>query len=181
MDPTTPEAAGGELAGEAVENGGWPAEPTGGEPFPLHAGLRQLWLVQGIVLALALGLPACIAALASGRWLLLPLVPIAGAVTVALALRYGAAWQRRYRCVLLPDGLLLQHGVWWRAEVFVPRARVQHTEVHEGPLLRRLGMANLKVFTAGTRMAELEVRWLPHPSALQLRDRLLARHGHDAV
>ena len=63
----------------------------------------------------------------------------------------------------------------------MPRARVQHTEVHEGPLLRRFGMAALKVFTAGTRMAELEVRWLPRAAAMELRDRLLDRHGRDAV
>jgi membrane protein YdbS with pleckstrin-like domain len=158
-----------------------PAEPSPGESFALHGSLRRLWLLHATIYALGFGAPALVMLTATGRWLLLPAVPALAGAFVWLYFRYAAAWARRYHCALLPDGLLIRHGVWWRVEVFVPRARVQHTEVHEGPLLRRLGMANLKVFTAGTRMAELEVRWLPQPSALLLRDRLLDRHGHDAV
>ena len=154
---------------------------TGGDEFPLHPALPRLWLLQGAGLAAAGAAAACLALLTAGAWWLLPAAPPVAAALLWAGLRYRRAWARRYRCALLPDGLLLRHGVWWRREVFVPRARVQHTEVHEGPLLRRFGMAALKVFTAGTRMAELEVSWLPRASAIELRDRLLDRHGDDAL
>ena len=155
--------------------------PLEGDTFALHPDLPRLWLMQGAALCAAAAATACLWLLAAGLWWLLPAVPLLAAALLWAGLRYRRAWARHYRCALLPDGLLIHHGVWWRREVFVPRARVQHTEVHEGPLLRRFGMATLKVFTAGSRMAELEVRWLPRAAALELRDRLLDRHGHDAV
>ena len=129
--------------------------------------------MQGAVLAAAGTVTACLWLLVSGLWWLLPAVPALAAALLWAGLRYRRAWLRRYRCLLLPDGLRLRDGVWWRREVFVPRARVQHTEVHEGPLLRRFGMAALKVFTAGTRMAELDVRLAAFE---QDTAALLARH-----
>jgi hypothetical protein len=95
--------------------------------------------------------------------------------------RYLAAYAARFRCRLLLDGLWIERGVYWRRETFVPRARVQHTDVNQGPLARRFGIAELKVFTAGTQAAEIEVDGLAHADALALRDRLLGRGGADGV
>ncbi len=75
----------------------------------------------------------------------------------------------------------MTRGVWWRNESFVPRSRIQHTDVNQGPLARRLGIASLLVHTAGTHLAHLGVNGLPHEAAIELRDRLLNRDGRDAV
>jgi membrane protein YdbS with pleckstrin-like domain len=179
-DAATPGAA------EALDASGFDApsfdaSSLEGEEFPLHPRLRRLWLLQAVIATAALSVPLAGGLLLSGRWWLLPLVPVLALVVVLASALYATAWSRRFRCLLLADGLLLRRGVWWRSEVFVPRARVQHTELHEGPLLRQLGMAALRVFTAGTRVAELGVTGLPRESALRLRDRLLDRHGDDAL
>ena len=63
----------------------------------------------------------------------------------------------------------------------MPRARIQHTDVDEGPIARRFGIATMKVFTAGSEVSELEIDGLSRADALALRDRLLGRTGADGV
>lgn len=76
---------------------------------------------------------------------------------------------------LADDGLLLRRGVWWQHQIFVPRARIQHTDVTVGPVARRYGLATLVVHTSGTRTQNLDVEGLTPPQALALRERLLQR------
>lgn len=76
---------------------------------------------------------------------------------------------------LADDGLLLRRGVWWQHQMFVPRARIQHTDVTVGPVARRYGLATLVVHTSGTRTQKLDVEGLTPPLALALRERLLKR------
>jgi hypothetical protein len=114
------------------------------------------------------------------------LLPAAALALAALLLalwmrRYLAAYAARFRCRLLLDGLWIERGVYWHRETFVPRARAQHTDVNQGPLARRYGIAELKVFTAGAQVAEIEVDGLAHADALALRDSLLGRGGADGV
>ena len=159
-----------------------PSPDTGeGEHFPLHPRAPTLWLAQSVF---GLAIPALLAAagaLVAGRWGLAAAVPGLAVALVVASWAYGRAFFRRFRCRLLPDGLLIERGVWWRSETFVPRARIQHTDVEEGPLQRNLGMATLEVYTAGTHVSRLAVHGLARDAALRLRDRLLGRGGHDAL
>lgn len=157
-----------------------PVDPDG-EPFPLHPRAPALWLAQSIAGIVAMGVPATLGALLAGAWLLLAAIPLLAAALVVASAGYGRAYLRHFRCRLLADGLLIERGVWWRSETFVPRARIQHTDVEEGPLQRRLGMATLEVYTAGTHASRLAVHGLGRDAALRLRDRLLGRGGHDAL
>ncbi|MBK8285885.1 MAG: PH domain-containing protein [Ahniella sp.] len=88
---------------------------------------------------------------------------------------HGGASFRHYRVQHLPDGLLVHRGVFWQSETFVPKSRIQQTEVNQGPLDRRWGMAKLNVHTAGTRLENIKVSGLHHGDALALRDALLDR------
>ena len=63
----------------------------------------------------------------------------------------------------------------------VPRSRVQHTDVSQGPLERRYGVGTLVIHTAGTDDAVVTQRGLTHGTALAIRDHLLPREGPDAV
>ncbi len=153
----------------------------GPREFPLHPQHARLWFWQSVLTAAVIALPSLIALSVLFRWKG-SLLAIAFALLVArLMIAYGHAYARRFRCALLDDGLLIEQGVFWRRQTFVPRARVQHTDVDQGPLERALGMATLKVFTAGTHEVKLQVEGIGRDSALQLRDALLARHGHDGV
>ena len=149
--------------------------------FALHPRAVELWRWTAWGWVAALATPGTAGLAFAGN----PLPALALALTallVALWLRrYLAAYAARFRCRLLLDGLWVERGVYWRRETFVPRARVQHTDVNQGPLARRFGIAEVKVFTAGTHMAEIEVDGLAHADALALRDRLLGRGGADGV
>jgi len=57
----------------------------------------------------------------------------------------------------------------------VPRSRIQHTDVTQGPYERRFGLATLVVYTAGTEHASIPIEGLSHETALAFRDALLAR------
>jgi len=85
----------------------------------------------------------------------------------------GARWHRT-RFLLDGDALRIRRGLFWRSETLVPRSRVQHTDVNRSPLDRRLGLASLKVYTAGTRLAHVSLEGLPAERAVELRDALVA-------
>jgi membrane protein YdbS with pleckstrin-like domain len=78
-------------------------------------------------------------------------------------------------------GLEIRNGVYWRAVINVPRSRVQHTDVSQGPVERRYGLATLTIHTAGTEDASVALSGLPHETALAIRDHLLPRELPDAV
>jgi uncharacterized protein len=79
------------------------------------------------------------------------------------------------------SGMEIREGVVWRTVTNVPRSRVQHTDVSQGPLERRFGVATLVIHTAGTDAAVVSLHGLTHETALAIRDHLLPREGPDAV
>lgn len=80
-----------------------------------------------------------------------------------------------------PQGIEIRKGVVWRKVINVPRSRVQHTDVSQGPLERRYGLGTLVIYTAGTDHARIDLSGLDHGTALLIRDHLLAGEGTDAV
>jgi hypothetical protein len=157
-----------------------PATPAPGE-YRLHPRVRDVWFWQAVVFASVACAPGAIIGPLLGSWLWLPVAVLAATLIVRLLRAYGGAYVARFRCRLLPDGLMVLRGVWWHSETFVPRARVQHTDVTQGPIARRFGLATLKVYTAGTHVGEISVEGLARADAITLRDELLGRHGRDAV
>jgi uncharacterized protein len=79
------------------------------------------------------------------------------------------------------DGIEIRRGVYWRVVVNVPRSRVQHTDVSQGPLERRYGLGTLVIYTAGTDHAKVELAGLEHATALRIREHLLPGAAGDAV
>jgi uncharacterized protein len=72
-------------------------------------------------------------------------------------------------------------GVFWRTVTTVPRSRVQHTDVSQGPLERRWGLGTLVIYTAGTDHARVTLAGLEHSRALRIREHLLPSGESDAV
>ena len=76
-------------------------------------------------------------------------------------------------------GIAIQRGVLWRSHVSLPRIRIQHTDLSQGPLQRRYGIATLTFYTAGNRFTTIELPGLAFDVAAGLRDALLAEaEGH---
>jgi membrane protein YdbS with pleckstrin-like domain len=151
--------------------------PADGEEFRLDPALPRLWTMIGLIVVVPPATAGVVLTAVFGLWLVLPAIVLV-ATLLPLGIRsYGRRYVATFRCVLGELGLFVERGVWWRSQTFVARHRVQHTDVDQGPLARRFGLATLKVFTAGSQSSEIQVEDLRHADALQLRDALLERHG----
>ena len=154
---------------------------------PRYVDLQQQvgWIVAGVVSSILLiGLAVFALATQPGVWVLLAalaatVVIIAGLVW--LAVRWPSIEYERASYVLDDRGLEIRRGVVWRRVINVPRSRVQHTDVSQGPLERSHGLGTLVVYTAGTAHAQVDLPGLEHATALRIRDHLLPRELADAV
>lgn len=117
----------------------------------------------------------------AGRLLRAGAVVVVIAATGALSWSWPAAVHAHTTYRIGGDGLEILRGVWWRRMIHVPRSRIQHTDVSQGPLERRFGLATLHVFTAGTANAEVALAGLAHDDATTIRDQLLAGTDDDVV
>lgn len=103
------------------------------------------------------------------------------AALVAYAWKYPLARYRHLRYRVDDVGITIRDGVFWRASSALPRVRIQHTDVSQGPLQRRYGVADLKLYTAGSRYTCIVLPGLEHTEALALRNELQRRADEDAV
>jgi membrane protein YdbS with pleckstrin-like domain len=108
---------------------------------------------------------------------LLPPGIIAGPVLlIALVLiiripvtRYNA---RGYQ--ISADRLRVVRGLLFRHDTVVPFGRVQHIDVHQGPLDRFFGIATLTLHTAGNHNASVALPGLGEPLAREMREEIRA-------
>jgi hypothetical protein len=134
-----------------------------------------LFFTSAITLVAARSMPAWAMAAIGLGWLV---------VTTLLGWwlqRWPAIYYRYASYVVDAEGIEIRLGVVWRTVTNVPRSRVQHTDVSQGPLERRFGVGTLVIHTAGTDEAVVVLRGLTHETALAIRDHLLPRGGADAV
>lgn len=113
-------------------------------------------------------------AMVSG-WLLLMLLLLTRALLwPALSWKYTS-----YR--VTDDLFRFKTGVLFRSWVSVPRSRVQHTDVNQGPIERQFEISTLIVHTAGTEHASVSLSGLEYERALAIRDHLIGSDESDAV
>jgi uncharacterized protein len=79
------------------------------------------------------------------------------------------------------QGIEIRRGVFWRTITSIPRSRVQHTDVSQGPLQRTHELGTLVVYTAGTDHARVDLPGLTHARALLVREHLLPKGDADAI
>ena len=137
-------------------------------------------VVAGASLVFAMSLWA-----ASGILLLgLLLLPVWAVVMAALAWqlqRWPAVAYRFSSYRVDQAGIEIRQGVYWRTITNVPRSRVQHTDVSQGPLERRFGLGTLVIYTAGTSHSKVNVSGLAFDVARRIRAHLLPDDQSDAV
>jgi uncharacterized protein len=119
------------------------------------------WLAKGLLLAFV--------------W------PLTTAGLIWLAHQWPVVAHRHASYRVDDQGIEIAQGVVWRRVISVPRSRVQHTDVSQGPLERSFGLGTLVIFTAGTEHAKVQLRGLDHALALRIRDHLLQTGTVDAV
>jgi uncharacterized protein len=140
----------------------------------------SVWRWQGVLTTL---IPAVGAFALVGRFgelgLSAPLLMVAVGLTFSWV--WPEAYYRRLRFGIDGSGIAIERGIFWRSRITVPRVRIQHTDVSQGPLQRRFGVGTLKLYTAGSRYTKIELPGLAHAEAIALRNALLAESGGSGV
>jgi len=127
------------------------------------------WLVGLAILSLITDAPGWLWWIAALLW---------GPFTVAIALlsyKWPPLEYRHSRYRVDDEIIEIQRGVVFRQNIAVPRSRVQHLDVTQGPMMRRYGLAQLSIYTAGAEYSQVTVAGLAFEVAQSLRDRLLPR------
>jgi uncharacterized protein len=126
----------------------------------------SLWAGSGILLLGLLLLPVWAIVIAAFAWQLQR--------WPAIAYRFSS-----YR--IDEAGIEIRQGVYWRTLTNVPRSRVQHTDVSQGPFERRFGLGTLVIYTAGTAHSRVNLSGLDFDVARRIRAHLLPDDQSDAV
>lgn len=132
----------------------------------------QLIKARYVSTAVWLGLPllaALVLGVIFGGW-----VWSAAAVLVPLTLWTLWLVPRQVRAIGYAErdeDLLVRKGVMFRSLVVVPYGRMQFTDVSSGPLVRALGIAEVKLHTASAS-TDASIPGLPSAEAARLKDRL---------
>lgn len=128
-----------------------------------------------LIVAVSARPPLWVLGLASAGWL----------ATLGLFLWLVVVWptlHHRHQAYRVGAGRIeIRSGVFWRRIVSVPRSRIQHIDVAQGPIQRHLGLAKLILHTAGTDNAQVELDGLAHETALRIRDHLVSGGPDDAL
>ena len=94
---------------------------------------------------------------------LLPGMPL---LTYLSCNRRGYALQRTGHSVA-------QRCIFWQRQVIQPFVRIQHIELARGPLEKRLELAGLRIFSAGTGAETMTIPGLNLATAQRIRSHLL--------
>jgi|SRR5688572_25006924 membrane protein YdbS with pleckstrin-like domain len=137
------------------------------------------WHAALTAVVLALPLLGVVARAPSPTWLVLPIAYVAIAAYCVWVL--PSAHYEALEFGVDDQGITIHRGIFWRSRIALPRVRVQHSDVSQGPLQRRFGVATLKLYTAGSRYTKIELPGLAHDDALALRDALISRGGDSGV
>jgi membrane protein YdbS with pleckstrin-like domain len=79
------------------------------------------------------------------------------------------------------DRLRVVRGLLFRSDTVVPFGRVQHIDVHQGPIERGYGLATLILHTAGNHNASVRLPGLGHDDALTMREDIRAHIKRDTM
>jgi len=165
------------------------AQPQAEEASPplerLTPGALTLFRLEGLLNAGLTALPTGVAALSlalsgHGLWAL-PALGLGALLGLWLGVWYPRrAWQAWGYAVREHD-LLITGGVVVRQLVSIPAGRIQHVDIHQGPLERSLGLARVRVYTASGGGADGIIPALTLEAANALRERLVRREAEDVV
>jgi uncharacterized protein len=142
------------------------------------------WIACAVLaplLLIGLGVALLLGSLSFDLKLLLSVMWLAVTLLLAwLAQAWPAIEYRRFSYALDPEHIEIRRGVIWRTLTSVPKSRVQHIDVAQGPLERRYGLATLSIYTAGTEFARVDLPGLTYARAVAIRDWLLPGRARDA-
>jgi membrane protein YdbS with pleckstrin-like domain len=115
---------------------------------------------------------------------MVPQGALSGTVLLIALLMLIFVPQRRYNARgyhMSADRLRVVRGVLWHSDTVVPFGRVQHIDVHQGPVERFFGLATLTLHTAGNHNASVNLPGLGDDLARTLREDIRAHIKRDSL
>lgn len=86
---------------------------------------------------------------------------------------------KKKKYALRDRDVVYQQGLVWRKFTVLPFNRVQHAEVHQGPIERIFDLASLKVYTAGGSSSDLSISGLEIEQAQRMKHFILNKTARD--
>ncbi|MDA1076715.1 MAG: PH domain-containing protein [Proteobacteria bacterium] len=131
-------------------------------------GIEAIVLVSILLIALFAPRPAD-----DGEMPVLIMVIAAVLLIVFPVYRFAAARAKGY--AVREHDVILRSGLFFQKETVQPIRRIQHIELTRGPLEKRLSLANLKLFSAGSGRATFTIPGLSLRSAARTRRYILTQ------
>lgn len=134
--------------------------------FQVLAIMAPIYLLPSLVLLIAIkgwGPALLVSALVAGI----------GTAVTTVVVAIARAMAKAHRIALREHDFALRKGLIWQRSIFVLLSRVQHVEISQGIIERRMKMATLKLFTAGGAQADLKIPGLDRADAMSLRRKVL--------
>jgi membrane protein YdbS with pleckstrin-like domain len=88
---------------------------------------------------------------------------------------------RNWRYRIDDQVLEMRNGIFVKIAQYLPLSRLQHVDLQSGPIERKLGLASVICYTAGTHSAVLVLPGIARETADAIRDYLLTVGGDDGV
>lgn len=146
----------------------------------VDSAIVAVWRWHAVIATLIISIGATVFSfMVPPLWPAVPALVVIGGIV--LAAWWPAVAYRYLQFGVDETGIAIESGVIWRSRVALPRVRIQHTDVSQGPLERRYGIGTLKLYTAGSRHTRIELPGLRHDEAIALRDALLAEGAGSGV
>ena len=146
-----------------------------GDFQPLERRLLQARIVGILAFGLALLAGAVIVTLVldDRRWIGFVAIGVVVAITMVSLIATRLSF-RYWGYLVREHDLTVCHGVIRRTVTSVSFNRVQHAAVNSGPIERWLGLATLRVYTAGGVGADVNIEGLSEAGAATLQQLILA-------
>jgi len=150
----------------------------------LDSRIKWFWLFEAAVISMIIAsVISTVLYLGAGRnaayFTVVPLL-------VALGTWYGVRRYANWGFEVRDDHLYIEHGVLKKVYSMVPYVRVQHIDTDRGPIDRVMGLSTLRVYTAGSKGADIKIPGLEREEASRLQKKLRdsaidSEKGFDAV
>ena len=125
--------------------------------------LLLIWVLIGFFVREAFDTPQWLGLLA---WFVLTLLGVFSSFYLPKRTYETTSWQ------LKDSGIEIQRGIWWKHQIFIPRDRIQHTDIKQGPMMRGFGIATLVINTGGTHEPSIPLAGILMETAQSIRDQL---------
>jgi hypothetical protein len=108
---------------------------------------------------------------------------ILGGILLLMAAVFYIEWKSfKYRGFALRElDLLFKSGWIWKSTTIVPFNRVQHIEIHQGPIDKLFELSTLNIFTAGGSSSDLEIDGLTPQQAANIKAFIISKTNKNNV